>query len=45
MGILGNNFLSDKKREMEEKRPAPFHPDFGPGFCEDMVFGTVPAIM
>lgn len=28
---------------MEKKWPALFCPDFGPGFCEDMMFGTMAA--
>lgn len=44
-GILGNTSLSDKKREMEKKRSVLFCPDFGPEFCENMVFYTATAIM
>lgn len=44
-GISGNTSLSNKKREMEGKRPVLFCPDFGPEFCENMVFCTAMAIV
>lgn len=45
MGILGNNFLSGKKKVMEKKRSVFSLLDIGLRLYEGMVFCTVAAIV